>query len=242
MATDVLTAAEFYSSRKGAVAARLLRARLAAMWPNLAGKKVLGIGYPAPYLRQWRDEAQACIALTPSQIGIASWPIGQANMSCTAEEDALPFADRSVDRVILVHGLEAAERVRPLLREIWRVLSDDGRLLVVTPNRSGMWAHLESTPFGQGQPYSAGQIARLLHATMFREERRDTALFVPPTDLRIILRAAPVWERSGRRLLPGFAGVTITEASKDLYAIIPLQRGIRRTDLAEAVYRSIADV
>lgn len=234
MATDVLAAAEFYGSRKGGVAARLLRARLAAMWPDLAGKAILGVGYPAPYLRLWRDDARACIALTPSQIGIASWPSGQANLSCTADEDSLPFADRSFDRVLLVHGLEAAERARQLLREIWRVMDDDGRLLIVTPNRSGMWAHLENTPFGQGQPYSPGQIARLLQATMFREERRDTALFMPPTDLRIVLRAAALWERGGRRLLPGFAGVTITEASKDIYAVIPLRRGFRRMVLAKA--------
>lgn len=228
MATDVLAAAEFYGSRTGAVAARLVRTRLASMWPNLAGKALLGIGYPAPYLRLWRDEARACIALTPSHIGIASWPAGQPNLLCSAEEDSLPFADRSFDRVLLVHGLETAERTRQMLREIWRVLKDDGRLLAVTPNRSGVWAHRDSTPFGQGQPYSPGQVARLLQATMFLEERRDTALFMPPSDLRVLLRAAPFWERGGRYFLPGFAGLTLTEASKDLYGVIPLRRGARR--------------
>ena len=77
-------------------------------------------------------------------------------------------------------------------------------------------------------------IGRLLRNALFREERRDTALFVPPTDLRLALRGAPLWERSGRRLLSGLAGVTLTEASKDLYAVIPLKRGFRRMVLAEA--------
>jgi chromosome segregation protein len=48
------------------------------------------------------------------------------------------------------------------LRESWRVLKDDGRLLIVAPNRSGMWAYWESTPFAHGPPYSFGQIGRLL--------------------------------------------------------------------------------
>ena len=122
MATDVLAAVEFYGSHKGSVAARLLRARLAAMWPDLAGKAVLGVGYSAPYLRLWRDEARACIALTPSQIGSASWPTGQANMPCMSYEDSLSSADRSFNNVLLVHGLEAAVRAQQLLREIWRLL------------------------------------------------------------------------------------------------------------------------
>ena len=145
-----------------------------------AGQSVLGIGYAAPYLRLWREQAARCIALTPAQIGAARWPAGAPNLSCTAEEDALPFADLTFDRVLLVHGLEAAENARRLLREIWRVLKDDGRLLVVAPNRSGMWAYGESTPFGHGQPYSPGQIGRLLAASLFRVERRDTALYLPP--------------------------------------------------------------
>jgi len=110
-----------------------------------------------------------------------------------------------------------------------------GRLLVIAPNRSGMWAHLESTPFGHGQPYSFGQIGRLLAASLYRVERRDTALYLPPSNWRLVLRGSPVLERTGRRLLPGFAGVTITEAVKDIYAAMPVQAvARRRLVLAEA--------
>ena len=228
MSADTHEATEFYTTARGAVAARLLRERLALLWPDLAGQSVLGIGYASPYLRLWREHADRCIALTPAQIGVARWPAGAPNLSCTAEEDALPFADLSFDRVILVHGLEAAENVRGLLREVWRVLKDDGRLLIVAPNRRGMWAHLESTPFGHGEPYSAGQVGQLLAASLFRVERRDTALYLPPTNLRLLLRSAKLLERTGRRLLSGFAGVTITEAVKDVYAALPLQSAPRR--------------
>jgi len=228
MATDAHAAADFYATRRGAVAALLLRERLATMWPRLRGEGVLGIGYAAPYLRLWREEAARCIALTPAQIGAARWPAGTANLSCTAEEDALPFPDLMFDRILLVHGLEAAENARRLLREVWRVLKDDGRLLVVAPNRRGMWAHVESTPFGHGQPYSPGQIGRLLAAAMFRVERRDTALYLPPTSLRLVLRGARLWESGGRRVLPRLAGVTLTEAVKDVYAAVPVHAVLRR--------------
>ncbi|HVC62749.1 MAG TPA: methyltransferase domain-containing protein [Acetobacteraceae bacterium] len=228
MAADAHAAADFYGTTRGAVAARLLRERLLAMWPDLRNQSVLGIGFAAPYLRLWRPQLARCIAVTPAQMGATRWPLGEPCLSCTAEEDALPFADLSFDRVILVHGLEAAENARRLLRETWRVLKDDGRLLVVAPNRAGIWAYVEQTPFGHGQPYSFGQLGRLLAGSLYRVERRDTVLWVPPLGPRLVLRSAELFERAGRRLMPGMAGVIISEAVKDVYAAMPLKPVPRR--------------
>jgi SAM-dependent methyltransferase len=228
MTVDAHLAAEFYGSARGAVTARLLRERLLAMWPSAAGDALLGIGYTMPYLRLWRDQASRCIALTPAQMGAARWPPGLPNLSCAAEEDCLPFADLTFDRIILVHGLEMAENGRRLLREVWRVLKDDGRLLIVVPNRAGMWAYRENTPFGHGLPYSTGQLGRLLAGGLFRVEQRDAALWMPPSRMRVVLRSAPLFERAGRRMAPGLAGVTLTEAVKDVYAAMPLRAVPRR--------------
>ena len=217
------------------MACRLVRERLALVWPGMAGRSVLGVGYAVPYLRCWHGQAERCIAAVSAQIGGSRWPAGGPNLSCMTEDGALPFPDLSFDNVLLVHGLEAAENARGLLREVWRVLRDDGRLLVVAPNRVGMWAHVESTPFGYGQPYSPGQIGRLLEASLFRVERRDSALYLPPVKLRLVLRSARLWERSGRWLAPQLAGVTITEAVKDAYAGLPVTKaGQRRLVLSGA--------
>ncbi len=235
MTADAHLAAEFYGSACGAVTAGVLRDRLLAMWPSVKNDSILGIGYSMPYLRLWRDQARRCIALTPAQMGAARWPPGAPNLSCMAEEDSLPFDDLSFDRILLVHGLEMAENVRRLLREAWRVLKDDGKLLIVVPNRSGMWAYSENTPFGHGHPYSAGQLGRLLAGGLFRVERRDAALWMPPSRLRLVLRSSPLLERAGRSMMPGFAGVTLTEAVKDVYAAMPIQAvPRRRLVLAEA--------
>jgi SAM-dependent methyltransferase len=232
MASDAQTAADFYATPRGAMVARLLRERLGTLWPSLGGLSVLGLGYAAPYLRLWREQAQRCIALTPAQGMAVRWPAGLPNLSCAGQEDALPFPDLCFDRILLMHGLEAAENARRLLREVWRVLKDDGRLLVVAPNRRGLWAYVESTPFGHGQPYSAGQIGRLLAASMFRVERRDAALFVPP----VRLRSARLFEHGARHVLPlAMAGLTLTEAVKDMYAAVPIQtKPQHRITLAEA--------
>ena len=63
---------------------------------------------------------------------------------------------------------------------------------------------------------------------MFHVERQDAALWMPPTRLRLVLRSARLLERAGRRLTPGLAGVTITEAVKDVYAAMPVHAVARR--------------
>lgn len=178
MGGEVHGIAAFYATPAGAVAARLL-AQLRLLWPSLRGQAVLGIGYTAPYLALWSNEAARSIALSPATLADDAEPgIG---VPLVAEEEAMPFSDLSFDRVLLIHGLEVTENARRLLREIWRVLKDDGRtLVVVAPNRRGLWAHAEHTPFGHGQPYSPGQVTRLLGRHLFRVERRDSALYVPP--------------------------------------------------------------
>ena len=58
----------------------------------------------------------------------------------------------------MVHALEHAEDPRETLKEMWRVLAPNGRLVIVVPNRRGLWASFEHTPFGSGRPYSRGQL------------------------------------------------------------------------------------
>ena len=238
MSADAQALSQFYASPQGAVVARLLRQRMWQIWPDLRGKSMLGIGYTLPYLRGplALGMVDRCIQFTPAQIGDAPFPIAAPGLSCTGEEERLPFPDMSFDRILLIHGLEASENARRLLREVWRVLKDDGRVLVIVPNRRGMWAHVDSTPFGQGQPYSPGQISRLLKAGFFGIEQRDTALYLLPSRLRGVLRSAHLWERCGRMLAPQLAGVTITEAVKDLYNIVPLgAASARRVVVTEGV-------
>lgn len=224
MAIDARDAAGFYATPLGRLTARLLRQKLAALWPDCAGLSVLGLGFTGPYLELWREQAVRCLAVSPRDMGPAPWPAGRASLSCLAEEDAMPFPDLMFDRILLVHGLEQADNARRILREAWRLLKDDGRLIVVVPNRNGMWAHAESTPFGHGQPYSEGQLGRLLGNLFFHVEAHVPALFAPPCGWTPMLRGFGLYEQTGRLLAPQLAGLTIAEASKDVHGIVPLRQ------------------
>jgi SAM-dependent methyltransferase len=218
MASSLPHLQRFYGSPRGAVAARAVRAALTDLWPDLRGMSVLGLGYAPPYLRLWRSQAARCAAVMHPEHGPLRWPRHAPGVALLADEVALPFPDRSFDRVLMVHALENAESARRAMREVWRVLADGGRLVVVVPNRRGMWAHLEGTPFGHGRPYSPGQLDRLLDQQLFTVRARRAVLFVPPFASRLLLRTAPAWDAVGGTLFHGFCGVVLAEAEKEVAA------------------------
>lgn len=91
-------------------------------------------------------------------------------------------------------------------------------MILIAPNRRGLWARFDTTPFGQGRPFSRGQLDRLLRSALFAPLEWGYALHLPPFDKRVVLRSAMAWERVGARLSPAFAGVIMVEASKELAA------------------------
>jgi SAM-dependent methyltransferase len=218
MFADVVDLREFYNTRLGQVARRVLVRRIRAIWPDLTGSRLLGLGYATPYLRPFLGEAERVMALMPAAQGVLHWPVEGPNRVVLGDEGDLPLPDFSIDRVLLVHGLEFSEQVRPLLKEVWRVLAGGGRVLVIVPNRRGIWARIDGTPFGQGHPYTTSQLSRLLRDENFTPERNAGALYVPPTRRRMVLRSAGVFEGIGGRWFSTIAGVVIVEATKEIYA------------------------
>jgi len=228
MSMDVVDLRNFYAQRLGVVARRFVGRGIRARWSDTAGLRVLGIGYATPYLGLFREEAERCLAFMPAAQGVVKWPSARPALTALVESDELPLPDSAVDRLLLVHALELSTDAGTLLREAWRVLAAGGRLLVVVPNRRGVWARLDTTPFGQGRPYSRTQITQLLRETWFTPVGWTEALYVPPIPRGWFLRTAAAWERSGASISAPFAGVHIVEATKQVYRAIPARREKRR--------------
>ena len=218
MASDVVDLRDFYRTALGQVARRMLRRAVQRVWPDLRGMRLLGIGYATPFLSALAPDTERTVGLMPASLGMLRWPPEARNLVTLADEAELPFADYSIDRVVLVHALETSEEVRAMLKEIWRVLAGGGRLLIIAPNRRGIWARLDRTPFGSGRPYTMSQLSQLLRDEQFTPVNFDAALFIPPASSRVMLRSAAAWERIGRRWFPTFAGVVLVEATKQIYA------------------------
>lgn len=227
MHIDVAMLRDFYGSPLGQVVRRLIAGRIRARWRNGAPGTLIGLGYPVPYIGAFRGEARRLGALMPGPQGALVWPRDGLKQSVLIDEEALPLPDNSVDRLLVVHGLEMAGRVRPVLREMWRVLAPEGSLLMIVPNRRGLWARTDRTPFGYGRPYSRAQVETMLKDALFTPVEWGEALYVPPFNRDMLLRSAVAWERMGARLTPGFAGVIIVEASKQVAAPIGKVRKVR---------------
>jgi SAM-dependent methyltransferase len=209
----------FYESPMGERTRRLILRRLREIWPNTRGQRLLGYGFTQPYLSGFLGEAERCIAALPAALSPGTvWPPGGKTLTTLVEEDALPFPDAFFDLVLVAHGLEEAEGLRPLLRQLWRVLAPEGRLLLVAPNRASLWAQLERSPFGHGRPFSRSELDGLLQGAMFVPEQWQRALYAPPVGIGALARSGTGWERFGARFLPGLGGVHIVEVSKSLYA------------------------
>lgn len=218
MRPDIAQFRAFYDSRLGTIARVLVRRRLRALWPRVQGLTIAGLGYATPYLGPFVDEAATVVAVMPAEQGAVGWPRSGRNRVALADDTNLPLEDGSLDRVILVHGLETSDVWRGLLRQIWRALKPDGRLIVVAPNRGGLWAAFGDTPFNHGHPYSRGQLNRLLNEAMFLPETWDSVLYGPPSKARWIMRNGKVWERIGRLFWRRMPGLWIAECSKTMYA------------------------
>lgn len=224
MSIDVVDLRDFYGQRLGTVARHFVGRSIRKRWTDLRGQRVLGVGYATPYLGLFREEAERCLAFMPAAQGVVKWPTARPALAALVDEFELPLPDGAVDRVLLVHSLEMSHDPVALLREVWRVLASGGQLLAVVPNRRGIWARVDTTPFGHGRPYSRSQITALLRDAWFTPIAWDEALYVPPIPRGWFLRSARAWERTGATLSAPFAGVHIVEATKQIYRALPARR------------------
>lgn len=218
MAFNVYDMRAYYQTRGGRLTRRMVGDPVRSYWQDVAGLRVTGYGYALPYLPPFDVQGARVNALVPRALGVHSWPDGDAGRVALTEEGEWPLETESADRILMIHALEHADDPALVLREAWRVLKSNGRMLLIVPNRMGLWARADWTPFGHGRPFTAGQLRNLTETALFTRERSSHALFVPPFHSFAALRMAWQFEAAGRLLLSGLAGAFIVELGKQVYA------------------------
>lgn len=229
MTLDVVALRAFYASPLGEIAQRHVARALGAFLAPAADARVMGLGYATPYLEAVRGRAERVMAFMPAQQGVVAWPEDGRAAASLVDPLMMPLPDACLDRVLVVHALETSEDPAELFYETWRVLAPGGRLAVVVPNRSGMWARMDTTPFGHGQPYSRGQLKALMRKTLFTPETWTETLYLPPVPRRTFLSTAGAFERIGTRLSLPFAGLHVVEAVKQLHRPLMVRQTRRGT-------------
>ena len=118
----------YYRSRVGRAAQTVIRADLRRRWPKVEGLTVAGFGFAVPLMRPFLGEARRVVALMPGPQGCLPWPPSAPNVSVLCEDTLWPLQAGTVDRLVMLHGLETSDHPSAVLQEAWRVLSPEGRL------------------------------------------------------------------------------------------------------------------
>src|ERR1700744_1404608 len=101
MSLDVIDLRNFYAGHLGKVARRFISRGIRTRFADTRGLRVIGIGYPTPYLGLFREEAERCLAFMPAAQGVIKWPSMRPTLTALGEEIDLPIADAAGERVVL---------------------------------------------------------------------------------------------------------------------------------------------
>ncbi len=168
----------FYKNNLGKSVEKLLQQKINSYIGNKNNKVIMGIGYTEKYLKHFQDNRCVTLSLIPSFID--NFYCNKNNINVVCEEDHLPISNDSCDVFLLLHCLEHASSPWGLMAEINRILPSGGRIIVVVPNRVGLWARRSNNPFGSGRSYTKGQLKKLLNSTGFFELEIDYNIYYPP--------------------------------------------------------------
>lgn len=221
MSVDVKRLIAYYKSPLGRISRALVRDQVIGLAGDVAGKRVLGLGFATPYLRFALDNAERVLAFMPARQGASAWPREGPSHTVLCDPLEMPLTDAAVDLTIAVHALEHVADAEELMRELWRITAPNGHLVLVVPRRRGIWAQRDNTPFGSGNPYSGGQLEKLLRDHSFVPVAWRDGLFLPPVQWPLVLKSVRFFERVGRLFGPAMSGVICVRARKEMFPAVP---------------------
>ncbi|AIL64616.1 SAM-dependent methyltransferase [Rickettsiales bacterium Ac37b] len=218
----ILRLKDFYSGDTGQKNYNCISNAISTFWHNIKNEKILGIGYTAIYLKNFLNND--IISASPFYPDTYSNTLKEyiidpnANfIDCAIEEDVLPLANNSINRIILVHYLEYSTNIHLLMKEVWRILSPGGKLLIIVPNKFSILSYVEKDFFKTCKSFSIGQLYNLLYDHMFVPTHTSSALFGVPNFYSTLLPFHSIIENTGQKSLLPFGGLLLMESTKLMY-------------------------
>ena len=161
-----------------------------------------------------------------------------------ANPSMLPVASDSVDLVILMHHLSNNREPHAVLREAFRVLIPEGRLVIIDFNPLSLWglrhffqSWLELVPF-RGHFYTARRIDDWMRLLGFDQHQHYRVGFLPPIQKTSITRHLTWLEKGTKNWLPFFGALNVMVYTKNISPLTPVRhRWVTRKILPTKIAR-----
>jgi len=214
---------EWYTQSPGRSLRALEGHALRAVWPSLYGNVAVQLGSIGPvHLLEFCNAPVRILhelpgireSLPPDTMGIP---------------EALPFETHSVDIVLLPHTLDFAEDPHQVLREVHRVLSPEGHVVMLGFNPFSLWGLWRLLKRRHGLiPWNGSflHLARLkdwLKLLEFDPVQGNMLYYRPPLVSETALDRLRFLDKAGNRWWPMAGAVYLLVAKKRIVGMTPLR-------------------
>ncbi len=201
-----------------AVEARALR----AVWPTLFSRVALQLGCAGPVDLLADCNAQVCAVLDLP--GVPGIPGARVH----GVPEALPFDSRSVDLMLLPHTLDFADDPHQVLREVSRVLTPEGHVLILGFNPFSLWGLWRLLRRRRHAPWCGRflQLSRIkdwLKLLDFELTRGSILYYRPPLAGETAMDRLRFLDKAGDRWWPLAGAVYLLVAKKRVAGMTPLR-------------------
>lgn len=210
---------DWYAKLPGSIVAQLETEFLQRFLQDKQGKFLLQIGgVSLPHEATKRFQQRLCVLPTQEN----EWNCQQI----CAELDELPFAEKSIDAVILSHWLEYYSNPKTVLKEIYNVLAPGGQLFLFGFNPLSLWTLVKRRRRVQGFPWdgrfwSAAEVASWLRAVGFQIVSSKSICFRPPSQSESVCSRLFFLEALGSMIFINFGAVFVIVAQKRILQLTP---------------------
>lgn len=204
--------AEWFSGPQGQHVLESERALMDAALAELFGFVMVQLG-------DWGPRGGLLAARRTPQLVIAAAEAGAGDDVVRCDPAALPFANESVDVLVLPHTLEASRRPHDVMRECERVLVGEGHLVVLGFSPWSAWGARrrigpQRFPFDLPNSIPEQRLCDWLALLGLETLAVRRHLHGLPFESAAALRRGAFLERAGRRWWPQLAGGYVLTARK----------------------------
>lgn len=206
--------------------------RLRNILPTLYGTVAIQLGRAGRI-----DLLESCSAPTRVVMDLPAVNRSDFPAGIMGESEQLPFDSRSVDVALLPHTLEFSSDPHQVLREVQRVLSPEGHLIVLGFNPLSLWgarrlvARRSATAPWCGQFISLPRMKDWLKLLEFDLVQGAMLYYRPPMANERVMERLHFLDKVGDRWWPMAGAVYLIVAKKRVVGMTPLRPEWRAADI-----------